>query len=47
MDSFLVEVESSLEALLDQEDTDQNNQITIDDTGPKVGQTHLDMWRSY
>jgi alpha,alpha-trehalase len=40
MESFLVEVESSLEALLDQEDTDQNYQITIDDIGPKVGQTH-------
>jgi hypothetical protein len=36
---FLLEVESSLGVLLEQEDTDQNNQITIDDTGPKVIQS--------
>ncbi|KAF2398202.1 neutral trehalase [Trichodelitschia bisporula] len=34
--NFIVEVQSTQEALLDREDTDHNHQITIDDTGPKV-----------
>ncbi|CAL5874478.1 uncharacterized protein PFLUO_LOCUS8774 [Penicillium psychrofluorescens] len=33
---FLIEVEETLKALLQQEDTDQNMQITIEDLGPKV-----------
>ncbi|KAJ5606366.1 treB [Penicillium lagena] len=33
---FLIEVEDTLQALLQQEDTDQNMQITIEDLGPKV-----------
>ncbi|KAF4768131.1 hypothetical protein HAV15_002436 [Penicillium sp. str.  len=33
---FLIEVEETLAALLKQEDTDQNMQITIEDLGPKV-----------
>ncbi|KAF2431558.1 neutral trehalase [Tothia fuscella] len=34
-ENYLVEVNSSLKALLLREDTDENHQITIDDTGPK------------
>ncbi|KAJ5770008.1 uncharacterized protein N7511_002059 [Penicillium nucicola] len=33
---FLINVEETLEALLKQEDTDSNMQITIEDLGPKV-----------
>jgi hypothetical protein len=33
---FLIQVEPTLEALLNREDTDRNMQITIDDHGPKV-----------
>lgn len=33
---FLIEVDETLEALLKQEDTDSNQQITIEDIGPKV-----------
>ncbi|KAJ5640614.1 Neutral trehalase [Penicillium herquei] len=33
---FFIDVEETLEALLKQEDTDQNMQITIEDVGPKV-----------
>ncbi|KAJ5086818.1 treB [Penicillium alfredii] len=33
---FLIEVDETLEALLKQEDTDKNMQITIEDVGPKV-----------
>ncbi|KAJ5393410.1 uncharacterized protein N7487_011051 [Penicillium crustosum] len=33
---FLIEVDETLAALLKQEDTDQNMQITIEDLGPKV-----------
>ncbi|ROT34622.1 trehalase [Sodiomyces alkalinus F11] len=33
---FLVDVDSTLESLQQQEDTDQNMQITIEDEGPKV-----------
>ncbi|KAJ5679658.1 Neutral trehalase [Penicillium macrosclerotiorum] len=33
---FLIEVDDTLEALLRQEDTDKNMQITIEDVGPKV-----------
>jgi alpha,alpha-trehalase len=34
---FLINVDETLEALLKQEDTDSNMQITIEDLGPKVG----------
>ncbi len=34
---FLIPVESTLKDLLSREDSDQNSQITIDDSGPKVG----------
>lgn len=33
---FLVDVDKTLNALLESEDTDRNMQITIEDTGPKV-----------
>jgi hypothetical protein len=33
---FLVEVDTTLEHLRKQEDTDNNYQITIEDRGPKV-----------
>ncbi|KAJ5082819.1 Neutral trehalase [Penicillium argentinense] len=33
---FLIEVDATLDALLKQEDTDQNMQITIEDAGPKT-----------
>lgn len=33
---FLIPVDATLKSLLSREDTDQNVQITIDDTGPKV-----------
>jgi alpha,alpha-trehalase len=33
---FLIDVEDTLQALLEREDTDQNMQITIEDAGPKV-----------
>ncbi len=33
---FLIPVERTLRDLLQQEDSDQNEQITIDDVGPKV-----------
>lgn len=33
---FLVDVDSTLESLQQQEDTDNNMQITIEDEGPKV-----------
>lgn len=33
---FLIEVDETLEALIEQEDTDKNMQITIEDMGPKV-----------
>ncbi|KAE8328367.1 trehalase-domain-containing protein [Aspergillus sergii] len=33
---FLIDVEQTLESLLEREDTDRNMQITIEDVGPKV-----------
>lgn len=33
---FLIDVNETLQALLDREDTDKNMQITIEDVGPKV-----------
>lgn len=33
---FIVNVEATLNDLLQREDTDRNHQITIDDDGPKV-----------
>lgn len=33
---FLIQVDSTLKALQEQEDTDNNMQITIEDSGPKV-----------
>ncbi|KAE8148997.1 trehalase-domain-containing protein [Aspergillus avenaceus] len=33
---FLIDVEETLQSLLDREDTDRNMQITIEDAGPKV-----------
>lgn len=33
---FLIEVDGTIKKLLQQEDTDHNIQITIDDNGPKV-----------
>jgi neutral trehalase len=33
---FIVNVQATLKDLLQQEDTDRNHQITIDDNGPKV-----------
>ncbi|KMU88191.1 neutral trehalase [Coccidioides immitis H538.4] len=33
---FLIDVDATLEALLEREDTDRNMQITIEDEGPKV-----------
>ena len=33
---FLVDVDHTLESLQEQEDTDKNMQITIEDAGPKV-----------
>ncbi|KAL1986028.1 hypothetical protein VTN96DRAFT_7041 [Rasamsonia emersonii] len=33
---FLIDVDDTLEALLEREDTDKNMQITIEDAGPKV-----------
>lgn len=33
---FLIEVDGTIKKLLQQEDTDHNIQITIDDDGPKV-----------
>ena len=33
---FVVEAASTRKELLEREDTDNNGQITIDDTGPKV-----------
>lgn len=33
---FLIDVESTLKSLQEQEDTDRNMQITIEDEGPKV-----------
>lgn len=33
---FLIPVDATLKSLLSREDTDQNVQITIDDSGPKV-----------
>ncbi len=36
---FLIPVESTLKNLLASEDTDNNMQITIEDYGPKVGDT--------
>ena len=35
---FTLDVEETLGNLLTQEDTDHDTQITIDDTGPKVGE---------
>lgn len=34
--SFLIDVQTTIEQLLSQEDTDNNFQITIQDTGPKL-----------
>lgn len=36
---FIVNVEATLNDLLQREDTDKNHQITIDDNGPKVSDT--------
>lgn len=33
---FLIDVDHTLESLQEQEDTDKNMQITIEDAGPKV-----------
>ena len=33
---FLIHVDSTLQSLLEREDTDNNMQITIEDDGPKV-----------
>lgn len=33
---FLIPVDETLKTLLEREDTDQNYQITIEDSGPKV-----------
>ncbi|OJJ49232.1 hypothetical protein ASPZODRAFT_129648 [Penicilliopsis zonata CBS 506.65] len=33
---FLIDVDATLESLLEREDTDKNHQITIEDAGPKV-----------
>lgn len=38
---FLIHVDSTLESLQKQEDTDNNMQITIEDSGPKVVQRQL------
>jgi hypothetical protein len=40
---FLINVDSTLEALQKQEDTDANMQITIEDNGPKVSLLKLAM----
>jgi alpha,alpha-trehalase len=33
---FLIDVDTTLQSLLEREDTDRNMQITIEDVGPKV-----------
>lgn len=33
---FLIDVNATLQTLLEKEDTDKNMQITIEDVGPKV-----------
>lgn len=33
---FLIDIDATLERLLETEDTDKNMQITIEDVGPKV-----------
>jgi len=34
--SFVVNVDATIETLLEREDTDGDGQITVDDTGPQV-----------
>jgi alpha,alpha-trehalase len=43
---FLIDVDSTLESLLATEDTDGNMQITIEDAGPKVSPTTLNLWET-
>lgn len=33
---FLIDIDATLQSLLEREDTDKNMQITIEDVGPKV-----------
>lgn len=44
---FLINVDETLDALLKQEDTDKNMQITIEDVGPKVRNSpiRVDLYR--
>lgn len=45
---FLVDVDATLEHLLEREDSDRNQQITIEDVGPKVCLDGLNsVWRKW
>jgi neutral trehalase len=41
---LLVDVDRTLRDLLDREDVDKNNQITIEDNGPKVHSTKAHLY---